>query len=142
MAPDLNYHNTFISVADDSTAPSGTAPPDSASRTTVARAQYDMLVDHPYQHTQEDVLFETSAGVRGQPDLSTADRERLRADFFDRPQACLRASPLPKKFGWGLHFDADGRVAIYGVGSPEYQGFVDNRSISQLKAMRTRRASE
>lgn len=62
-------------------------------------------------------------------------------EFFARPQACLRASPLPKTYGWGLHFDATGRVALYAVESPEYKRFIEDESISHLKAMRSRRAS-
>ena len=42
-------------------------------------------------------------------------------EFFARPQACLRGSPLPKTYGWRLLFDDDGRVALCAVESPVYQ---------------------
>jgi hypothetical protein len=47
-------------------------------------------------------------------------RKELWEQLFSKPQACLRASPLPKSHGWGVHFDAKGRVAIHAVDSPEY----------------------
>ncbi|WP_298711512.1 DUF6157 family protein [Micrococcus sp. 2A] len=40
-----------------------------------------------------------------------------REAFFAKSQACLRASPLGKRHGWGLHHDAEGRVALVPLGS-------------------------
>jgi hypothetical protein len=31
---------------------------------------------------------------------------------------------LPKKYGWGLHFDAEGRIALVAVESDYYKAFV------------------
>lgn len=33
----------------------------------------------------------------------------------------LRASALPKKYGWGVHFDKNGNAALYGRESQEYR---------------------
>lgn len=87
--------------------------------------QYELLSAHPYRFTQDDVLFETwfrrRPGVVPMPgELAEDERAVLREEFFARPQACLRASPLPKKYGFGLHFDADGRAALCPVESEEY----------------------
>lgn len=32
--------------------------------------------------------------------------------FFANSQACLRSSLLPKRYGWGLLFEQEGRVAL------------------------------
>ena len=62
-----------------------------------------------------------------------------RAEFFSKGQACLRASPLPKSYGWGIHFDAESRVAIYPRCSAEYDRLRADSSLKQLKAMRSSR---
>lgn len=33
--------------------------------------------------------------------VSAEEVAQLRQEFFNKPQACLRSSPLPKKHGWG-----------------------------------------
>ena len=41
--------------------------------------------------------------------------------FYSRSHACLRSSDLGKRYGWGIHADADGRLAVYAVGSADYE---------------------
>jgi hypothetical protein len=103
--------------------------------------QYELLSAHPYRLTQEDVLFET--WLRRRPDageLAEDERAVLREAFFATPQACLRASPLPKKYGFGLHFDADGRAALCPVESEEYARLsAGPAGVKVVKAMRSAR---
>lgn len=96
-----NYYNTFIRIAPDSKAKSAEVPPLKEPRSAARRA-YDMLADSPYQYTSDDVLYEVSARPRG------ISREA----FFSKGQACFRASPLTKRYGFGLHYDAAGRMAV------------------------------
>ena len=51
----------------------------------------------------------------------------------------MRASRLGKRFGWGVHADAEGRVAIYAVDSKRYQALAGD-PIAQVRAMRSKRA--
>ncbi|WP_313640454.1 DUF6157 family protein [Paenibacillus sp.] len=37
---------------------------------------------------------------------------------------CLRASLLPKRFGWGVHYNTEGKISLYGKESPEYVYFI------------------
>jgi hypothetical protein len=60
-----------------------------------------------------------------------------RETFFSKGQACLRTSPLAKTHGFGIHFDKDGKVALYGMNTPKYQKFVDDPGIKKLKAIRS-----
>jgi hypothetical protein len=61
-------------------------------------------------------------------------------EFFGKPRACLRASMLPKKYGWGLHFDLKGRIALVPMESGQYQEFVDGKGVATvLTAMRSKR---
>ncbi|MEI7025361.1 DUF6157 family protein [Paenibacillus sp. y28] len=45
----------------------------------------------------------------------TEEPEPLWSEFFSKPKACLRTSPLVKKYGWGLGFDAAGKIALLGA---------------------------
>jgi uncharacterized protein DUF6157 len=137
----VNYRDTVIAVARDSVARHGEIPPLRAGKPTVARLQFEMIHEHPYQYTSEDVLFATSAEGRGlDGSLDDGRRLAMRLAFFEKPRACLRASPLAKQFGWGLHFDSHGRVAAYGVESEEYRRLLADPTLRQLEAMRSRRA--
>jgi hypothetical protein len=138
----VGYQDTLIAVAEDCPVGQAVVPPARAGRPTVARLQYDLLAGGPYTYTQEDILFES--WYRREEELSAGPAElaALRAEFFAQPRACLRGSPLPKRYGWGLHFDGDGRVALYAVESAAYQRYADGaeRAPSVLRALRSSRA--
>jgi hypothetical protein len=125
-----NQTDTFIAVAPDCPANEAQIP---AKPESVAKMQYAMLHDYPYRLTSDDLLFTVHARRNGIVDTADA-----RAEFFARSQACLRTSPLPKRYGWGIHYDADGRVAIYGVETPEYREFLNRPDLKQVSAMRNR----
>lgn len=133
----MNYHDTFIAVADDCPATTGVVPAPRGGRPTVAVLQYELIAHQPYTLTQEDVLFET---WRRQQDPPPADDEAsLRERFFSQSRPCLRTSPLPKQYGWGLCFDSTGRVALYAVGSDDYARLSTTEGTRVVKAMRSRR---
>jgi len=136
-----NCFNTLIRVAEDCPARTGEEPPLRAGNPTVAGLQYQMIAQAPYKYTSDDVVFATSAPGR-QLDAKAARKQRdlARSEFFSRGQACLRASGLGKRFGWGVHADAEGRVALYAVDSKQYQALANDPNIAQTRAMRTKRA--
>ena len=136
----MGYTNTFIAVAEDCLAATGKVPIVRAGGPTVASTQYAMLAAAPGQWTQEDVLLASSPQVRGR-DIDEAELRRLGREYFSQPRACLRASPLPKTFGWGLHYDADGRITLHAVDSPKYAQLLNDASLTQLRAMRSSRAA-
>jgi hypothetical protein len=100
-----------------------------------------MLADAPYEYTSDDVVFATSAPGRTLAAKATKQQRSLaRETFFSRGQACMRASPLGKRFGWGVHADTEGRIAIYAVDSKRYQALAADPEITQARAMRSKRA--
>ncbi|WP_424528906.1 DUF6157 family protein [Sphaerisporangium viridialbum] len=136
---DLNYYQTLIAVADDSPVTESVVPQSRGAGKTIAVVQYELLAGSPYVYTQEDVLFESWFRRQNLPDASEQEIARLRDEFFSRSQACLRASPLPKKYGWGLAFDTEGRVALCPMDSTEYQALLADDGTKVLKAMRSSR---
>ncbi len=136
-----NVVNTFIRVAEDCPARSGEEPPLRAGKPTVASLQYEMIAGAPYKYTSDDVVFATSAAGRALgAKVTKQERSLVRDEFFARGQACLRASGLGKRFGWGIHADAQGRVALHAVDSKRYQALAADPKLAQTRAMRTRRA--
>ncbi|MDN6557177.1 MAG: DUF6157 family protein [Acidipropionibacterium acidipropionici] len=132
-----NYKSTFIQVAEDCPVDAAQEPPVGAKGPSVAALQYSLINEHPYELTSDDVLFEVNAIRKEIPDQ---DRAAAREAFFSKSQACLRSSPLGKRYGWGIHHDAEGRVALVPLGSEEYERLASDPDVTQLKAMRSRRA--
>lgn len=132
-----NYTDTFIQVADDCPVDEAEPPPVGAQGPTVAVLQHSLLAERPYELTSDDVLFEVHAIRQEVPE---ADRSSAREAFFAKDQACLRSSPLGKRYGWGIHHDGEGRVALVPLGSDEYAAIAADPDTKQLKAMRSKRA--
>jgi hypothetical protein len=129
-----NYFDTFIAVAEDSKASCGTPPQPKKGGPSVAELQYDMIAQNPYRYSSDDVIFEVFAQRN---DLTAAERPAARAQFFSKGQPCLRASPLTKTHGFGIHSDSQGRVALYGVDTAEYHTLLADPTLKQTKAMRS-----
>ena len=121
-----NYYDTLIEAAEDCPVQTAEVPPLKEPK-TAARIEYEMLIDSPYRHTSDDVLYASNGGRKG---LS-------RAEFFAKGQPCFRASALTKRYGWGVHSDRDGKIALYAVESEEYERLRADENIRHLKAMRT-----
>ncbi|WP_373232969.1 DUF6157 family protein [Cohnella sp.] len=134
-----NYYNTFIKVSADCPAESGLVPPDKKSGRTKPGIEFELVANRPYGYTQEELLYETH--IRHKEIAEEELRARgtqIRDEFFQRPMPCLRASMLPKKYGWGIHFNGEGKLALVPVESPDYKRFAegDNGSVKVLAAMR------
>lgn len=130
-----NYFNTFIEIAPDCPASSAEIPPLKAENKSIATLQFEMIALHPYQYTSDEVLFSIHCLRKGISDDLDLEQEA----FFSKGQPCLRSSPLPKRYGWGLHYDEAGKVAIYPVESEEYKHFQSDDALTQIKAMRSKR---
>lgn len=130
-----NYFNTLIEIADDCPATHGEVPP-LKGRKTVANLQFEMLHGHPYQYTSDDVLFAVFAERNQIPEEDLAEQRAL---FFAKGQPCFRASPLTKRYGWGVHSNDAGKIALFGVETEAYQDIAANNAINKKKAMRSSR---
>ena len=129
-----NYFNTFIEIADDSPTEVGEIPPIKQEAKTVANIQFEMVSKNPYKFTSDDVLFQVFA-IR--KDLTKSEYKEAREQFFSKGQPCFRASPLTKRYGWGVHYDKEGRIAIYSAESAEYRKMVKDKTLKVIKAMKT-----
>ncbi|WP_461034855.1 DUF6157 family protein [Streptomyces mayteni] len=139
---DVNYLDTLIAVADDCPVEVATVPATRGAKPTVATIQYELIAGAPGELTQEDVIFETWLSRQDRPRPAAAERAALRAGLFARPQACLRSSPLPKRFGWGLLCDGEGRVTLCPMESDTYRRVMAGEvpGVTVRRALRSRRA--
>jgi hypothetical protein len=131
-----NYFDHFIEVAPDTKRTQGTKPPSRGDQRTIAEMQYEMIAKNPYGYTSDEVLFQVFADRSGLvPEEYGPARER----FFSKGQACLRASPLTKSYGFGIHSDSRGKIALYGMETPQYQKFLEDPKLKKEKAMKSSR---
>jgi hypothetical protein len=129
----MGYLNTFVAIAPDCLTDVGVVPdrPDS-----IAGLEYMLLAANPYRLTGEDLILAVHARHKG---IADADIAVFTAALFSRPHPCLRASMLPKRYGWGAHYDAGGRIALYGVETDDYRRLTSQSDIRVVPAMRNRR---
>ncbi|MGC4107617.1 MAG: DUF6157 family protein [Thermomicrobiales bacterium] len=132
-----NYERTLIAASDDSGAERGTVPPHKEGNPSIAWRTWAMIEGAPYRHTSDDVIFTVWADRQG---IAEEDRAAARAAFFSKGQACLRASDLGRKYGWGIHHNADGRIALYGVETETYRQLMDDPEIAKTRSMRRSRS--
>ncbi len=140
----LNYYNTFILVAPDCPAEYGMVPPERKNGKTKPALEYELASAAPYRYTMEDLLFEVDARHKGVSEEELRERRKeLKEAFLSKPQACMRASMLAKKYGWGIHLNREGKLALIPMESPEYRRFASGEAegIKLLTAMRSSRKS-
>jgi len=133
-----NYSNTFIEVAADCKVLAGQIPEVKNAKGTIASMQFEVLSKNPYKYTSDDVLFQVYAERN---DLAESEYKTAREQFFSKGQPCFRASPLPKQFGWGIHCDTNGKIALYGMETEKYQQYINDPKIKKVKAMRISKSS-
>lgn len=131
-----NYFNTLVEVADDCPVEQSEIPPIRGEKRSVANMQYDILSEAPYKYTSDEIFFTIFAKRK---DVVDSELENAREQFFSKGQPCFRASPLTKRYGWGVHSDTNGKVALVARESDVYEALQKDDTIKKVKAMRSKR---
>ena len=132
-----NYVNTFIVVAEDCPVTFGERPPMKGSEKSTANIQFEIILQNPYKYNSDEVIFYSYATKK---DLTENELPEEKINFFSKGQPCLRASPLTKRYGWGVHHNEDGKIAIYGAETEAYKQFLEDKNLKVVKAMRSKKA--
>ncbi|MBX9953450.1 hypothetical protein H7T43_00815 [Peribacillus simplex] len=132
----MSYKNTLITISEDSKVSSAQVPVIKNEKPTIAYIEHDLINNNPYKFTQEDVQFKTYL-IKNQMEAENA--AELREQFFSKSKACFRASPLVKNYGWGIHYNNQGKIAIYDVNSEMYNQLLKQDDITKLKGMRSKK---
>jgi len=98
---------------------------------------FELLINKPYFFNSDDIIFKTFDDKKG---ITEKDFENENLTFFSKGQPCLRCSPLVKTYGWGIHYNSEGKVAIVAIDSKDYEKFKTDNSLKQVKAMRNKKA--
>jgi len=94
---------------------------------------FEMVSKNPYKLTSDDILFQVFADRN---DLTKSEYKETREKFFSKGQPCFRASPLTNCYGWGVHNDKDGKMAIFGAESSEYKKLSKDKTLKVVKTMK------
>ncbi len=138
----MSYISTFIQVAEDCPTTTSVVPPAKGNSTPIHLIQYNLLQNEPYTYSHETLVFAVYVARQGITEAELAERrDELWANLFQKGHPCLRASALTKRYGWGAHYNEEGKIALYGVETPQYQEFVQSGEVKLLKAMRNKRKS-
>jgi hypothetical protein len=133
----MNYYDTLIEVAEDCPASKAQVPQARGGKKTKPVVEYELLAKHPYTYTEEDIAFEVYAVLHDIPKVS---RAKERAKFLGKGHPHLRVSALAKRYGWGIHNNAEGKIALVAVESSEYKRLMKDPSTAKVKAFRSTRA--
>ncbi|HLT94301.1 MAG TPA: DUF6157 family protein [Membranihabitans sp.] len=131
-----NYYNTLIEPAEDCPVSTSQIPAQRGDKKSIALYQLEMMQAHPYQFTSDDLIFEIYA-IRKMIPKDQWEVERKK--FFSKGQPCLRTSPLAKRYGWGIHSDNQGKLAVYPMESQEYEVLAKDPDVFKKKAMKSSR---
>lgn len=135
----MKITNRFVSVCEDSKAMISKIPPikEGAQERTIARLHYDLLHDRPYHYDMDSFGFEVFCLKNN---IDEADRADHFEAFIAKGQPCMRCSPLTKTYGFGAHYNEDGKISIFPMQSDEYAKMLADKNIKIEKAMRNKRA--
>lgn len=143
MSTGIDYPDIFIQVAPDCPVAHGVVPESKRNPKPVHVIQFEVLSGNPYRYNYEELLFEVHLRRSGtsDPDPGDGDLQSL-LQALRKKHPCLRTSALGKKYGWGIHGDGEGRLAIWGRDSEEYRRFTEaeNGGPTLTTALRSKRA--
>jgi Family of unknown function (DUF6157) len=133
----MNYYNTLIEVAEDCPVSKAEVPHSQGTNTTKPMVEYEILTSHPYEYTEEDIGAEIYARMHATP---AADWPEERQTFVSKGHPHFRVSALAKRYGWGIHSNAEGKAALVAVESAEYRNLARDPHTTKIRAFRSKRA--
>lgn len=134
------YCNSLVQVAPDCHVTRSVIPAAKWDKESIPFIEYDLLSKRPYTYTQEELIFEVHVRRQGigETELKT-HRTEIWRELFCKSHACMRASSLTKKYGWGVHFNNEGKMAIYPMESEGYRQFITDTKVKLYNAMKSKR---
>lgn len=115
--------NAFITISEDSDVDRSIIP---GPKRTIAKIKYEILIENPYKFTERQLFYEVHVVHR--------KRNDLKIDSYQ-----IKRSPLVQKFGWGIHADNEGRLALVAKESSIYSKLIANDNIKKIKAYKRKK---
>jgi hypothetical protein len=117
------YCNTLIKVASDCTVKRGTIPESNRKAFTDATVYYEVLSQNRYKLTEREFYKES---------LEIRLRKKVKHKKY-----MMKRNILCKKWGWGVHFDCNGKMALVGCETNEYNKLLSDPAITKMAAYRS-----
>ncbi len=139
----MSYTDTFITVSPDCPVEESVQPQPKGGVKTKPLLEFELLSDHPYRFTEKDLIYQVHLRHQGIPEEEWQEREgEIREKLFAKSHPCMRASMLPKKYGYGVHYDHEGKIAIYGMETSRYCSFAGGGEdgVRVIAAMRNKKS--
>ncbi|CAH1531384.1 hypothetical protein P5868_004794 [Vibrio parahaemolyticus] len=92
-------------ISEDATSRVHVIPPNNGR---IPRISYDVLSENPYVFTEEEFYHEVHVVRRQREDLNLATYN-------------IRKSELLQQFGWGIHRNSEGKLALIPAESAKYK---------------------
>jgi hypothetical protein len=98
----------IILVAEDCRVSKSEAPPLGDRKKTIARIGYEVLIENPYFFSEQEFFKEIHFEQRKRYDLKIESYN-------------IKRSELVKSYGWGVHRNKEGKLALVPMESTEYK---------------------
>ena len=118
----MNDSEVLFTIAEKCPAKNGIVPITNRKEKTVTMHYHDLLMESPYCFTYQQARKEVHENRRGKTDL--------KLNSYD-----MRRSELCKIWGWGVHADRNGKLALVGCETDEYQRLLKDSSVRKIKAL-------
>lgn len=115
----------LIEVAEDCPVEHAMEPPDGSPKKTIPRITYEVLINNPYMYTEIELFHEIHLARRNRPGLKIESYN-------------IKRSRLVQMFGWGIHRNPEGKLALVAMESEKYRTL--QISIKKTKAYRKSKA--
>ena len=114
----------LIEVAEDYQVKYAQEPPNGNPK-TIPRIEYELLIANPYKFTERELFYEVHVVHRNRP--------HLKIDSYN-----IKRSLLVQSFGWGLHRNSEGKLALVALECDRYKEL--QGSIKRTKSYRKNKA--
>ncbi|MGV3587549.1 MAG: DUF6157 family protein [Adhaeribacter sp.] len=136
----MSYKNTLIKVAVDCPVSKSEIPVAKTKNKPVHVFQYELLTAKPYTYNHEELVYQVFVLQKEIPAATLeTDADKIKQELFSKGHPCMRASSLTKRYGWGAHYNQEGRIAIYPLESDEYKTLLEAENIKVVPAMKSKR---
>lgn len=116
------YEEELIEVPDDSPTNHAIEPPkDNKLKPNVARVEYEVLKENPYKFNEKEFHYEV---------LIVRQNKSIKYQLWN-----IKRSNLVKKYGWGIHKNKQGKLALVPMESDMYKKL--QKSIKCTKGFRS-----
>lgn len=114
----------LILVAEDTQAIKAQEPPNSRIPKTIVRIAYEVLSEEDYKYSEAEYHYEVHVKRR--------EKEDLKIHNYN-----IKRSPLLQKYGWGIHRNTEGKLALVAMESERYSEL--KKTIKNTKSFRRKK---